>query len=280
MLLIAFCSGDFEAIFDEQFLNIDGSSGRRIRRLDSNFMGDFENINTLIYHKYISLNNKSCPICLCDYEEEDVLKILPNCYHTFHKECIKHWFRNQLKCPFCRVEITREEIRKEKDMTESDLIARIKHSESFIESQARRKEAEVRVSIVPDSEDRGSDTYSNLNRSKPRLVSFKAIQPKLGREQNFHQRGHNKRLAMRAAESMKIAPLTTNLIKNKDRHLTPCDLPNGTRKGRIPNNREKEKSNIIEVTQNAKHKRAASGLNDINIIDYYELESLEESKKE
>lgn len=97
MLMIAYCSGDFEAIFDEQFLNIDGTANRRVRRLDEDFMDDFNNINTLIYKKYIHLNEKCCPICLCDYQEEDVLKILPGCYHTFHQECIKHWFKNQLK---------------------------------------------------------------------------------------------------------------------------------------------------------------------------------------
>lgn len=118
MLIIAYCSGDFEAIFDEQFLNIDGNPRRAVRRLDEDFMEDFENINTLIYQKYIHLNNNSCPICLCDYQEQEVLKILPGWYHTFHKECIQHWFKNQLKCPFCRVDITREQIDKDKDMTE------------------------------------------------------------------------------------------------------------------------------------------------------------------
>jgi hypothetical protein len=58
MLVIAYCSGDFEAIFDEQFLNIDGTANRRVRRLDEDFMDDFNNINTLIYKKYIHLNEK------------------------------------------------------------------------------------------------------------------------------------------------------------------------------------------------------------------------------
>jgi hypothetical protein len=86
MLVIAYCSGDFESIFDEQFLNIDGSATRNVRRLDENFMEDFEDINALIYKKYMSLRDKACPICLCEYQDEDVIKILPGCYHTFHYE--------------------------------------------------------------------------------------------------------------------------------------------------------------------------------------------------
>lgn len=59
MLVIAYCSGDFESIFDEQFLNIDGSATRNVRRLDENFMEDFEDINALIYKKYMCLRDKA-----------------------------------------------------------------------------------------------------------------------------------------------------------------------------------------------------------------------------
>jgi len=56
MLSIAYFSGDFEAIFDEQFLNIEGSNHEA--RLDENFMEEFENINTVIYKKYMNLKEK------------------------------------------------------------------------------------------------------------------------------------------------------------------------------------------------------------------------------
>ena len=78
----------------------------------------------------MSLNNKCCPIWLGDYQEGDVLKILPNWYHTFHTEWIKNWFRNQLKWPFCRINIKREDIEKDRSMTESELIDKIKCWES------------------------------------------------------------------------------------------------------------------------------------------------------
>ena len=130
MLLIAYCSGDFESIFDEQFLNIDSSQYRsNNRRLNVNFLEDFEQINTLIFKDYFVLHEKIWPICLSEYEEGDVLKILPQWYHTFHSECIKNWFMNQLKWPFCRIDITREQIAAEKDMTEEELISHIKSTE-------------------------------------------------------------------------------------------------------------------------------------------------------
>mmetsp|Transcript_2898 Transcript_2898/g.3574 ORF Transcript_2898/g.3574 Transcript_2898/m.3574 type:complete len:101 (+) Transcript_2898:339-641(+) len=100
MIIIAYWTGNFESVFDEQFLNIDDNAVRRAHRLYDDHMEDFEDINTLIYKKYLNMNNKCCPICLGDYNEGDLLKILPSCYHTFHSECIKNWFRNQLRCPF------------------------------------------------------------------------------------------------------------------------------------------------------------------------------------
>lgn len=199
MLIIAYWSGDFEAIFDEQFLNIDGTANRRVRRLDEDFMEDFENINMLIYKKYISLNDNSCPICLCDYQEGDVLKILPGWYHTFHKECIKHWFKNQLKCPFCREDITHEQIEKDKDMTEEELIKKIKCSESFAGSQYGRNyekvdEVEVRMKDLHGSVDLESEKEESNNifkhknsfpwitNARPKLTNYKKLK---GRNEIF-----------------------------------------------------------------------------------------------
>ena len=45
-----------------------------------------------------------CVICKCDYEDGEQLKRLP-CFHKFHSECIKEWFKRQNFCPVCRTEI-------------------------------------------------------------------------------------------------------------------------------------------------------------------------------
>jgi len=193
MLLVAYCSGDFETIFDEQFLNIDNSTNRR---LDENFMEHFENINTLIYHKYISLNNNSCPICLWDYQEDEALKILPGCYHTFHQECIQNWFKNQLKCPFCRIAITKEQINKDKDMTEEDLIKKVKNCESVCQSEQNNKssmerEIEVRIRDVQDNGDYNSDyEHPNILKLHKRSVpKFRQVPQKMG---NMPKPKHNR----------------------------------------------------------------------------------------
>ncbi|KAE8730814.1 putative hydrolase [Hibiscus syriacus] len=54
-----------------------------------------------IYH-----NGKSteCSVCLTMLEEEDMARVLPNCRHIFHAECIDKWLSLHSTCPLCRVE--------------------------------------------------------------------------------------------------------------------------------------------------------------------------------
>ncbi|KAL3731885.1 hypothetical protein ACJRO7_028705 [Eucalyptus globulus] len=44
----------------------------------------------------------SCSICLGEYEESDVLRLLPECGHFFHMECVDPWLRLHATCPVCR----------------------------------------------------------------------------------------------------------------------------------------------------------------------------------
>uniref|UniRef100_A0A7N1A4X6 RING-type domain-containing protein n=1 Tax=Kalanchoe fedtschenkoi TaxID=63787 RepID=A0A7N1A4X6_KALFE len=44
-----------------------------------------------------------CTVCLADYHEEDTLRILPFCGHSFHVTCIDIWLYRHSTCPICRV---------------------------------------------------------------------------------------------------------------------------------------------------------------------------------
>jgi len=84
---------------------------------DGHFLVDLpaseELINKLpviIYEPYLNLWNKSCPICLVEYEAGDSLKNLPGCNHTFHNVCIDEWLKRKWNCPFCWVDIWEEDV--------------------------------------------------------------------------------------------------------------------------------------------------------------------------
>ncbi|XP_010229606.1 putative RING-H2 finger protein ATL71 [Brachypodium distachyon] len=43
-----------------------------------------------------------CSVCLDNYDEGDVLQVLPDCGHLFHRECVDPWLRRHPTCPVCR----------------------------------------------------------------------------------------------------------------------------------------------------------------------------------
>ncbi|CAI9288755.1 unnamed protein product [Lactuca saligna] len=43
-----------------------------------------------------------CAICLCEFENDNVLRLLTKCYHVFHQNCIDLWLESHKSCPFCR----------------------------------------------------------------------------------------------------------------------------------------------------------------------------------
>ncbi|XP_018466643.1 RING-H2 finger protein ATL47-like [Raphanus sativus] len=43
-----------------------------------------------------------CAVCLCEFTEDDKLRLLPVCSHAFHIDCIDTWLLSNSTCPLCR----------------------------------------------------------------------------------------------------------------------------------------------------------------------------------
>ncbi|KAI3439759.1 RING-type domain-containing protein [Psidium guajava] len=43
-----------------------------------------------------------CSICLTEFVEGDVIRVLETCGHGFHVECIERWLSSNKSCPTCR----------------------------------------------------------------------------------------------------------------------------------------------------------------------------------
>ncbi|KAL5987599.1 hypothetical protein ACLOJK_035348 [Asimina triloba] len=43
-----------------------------------------------------------CAVCLCEFTEDDKLRLLPICSHAFHINCIDTWLLSNSTCPLCR----------------------------------------------------------------------------------------------------------------------------------------------------------------------------------
>lgn len=45
---------------------------------------------------------KDCPICLAEFTDGEKVRVLPECSHIFHVDCIDRWLLSNPSCPSCR----------------------------------------------------------------------------------------------------------------------------------------------------------------------------------
>ncbi|KAL4361972.1 hypothetical protein GQ457_04G031040 [Hibiscus cannabinus] len=46
--------------------------------------------------------NTTCSICLCEYKDSEMLRMMPECRHHFHVFCVDAWLKLNGSCPVCR----------------------------------------------------------------------------------------------------------------------------------------------------------------------------------
>ncbi|OAY81579.1 E3 ubiquitin-protein ligase RING1 [Ananas comosus] len=46
-----------------------------------------------------------CAVCLAEFRDGELLRLLPKCGHAFHVACIDTWLRGHVNCPLCRAPI-------------------------------------------------------------------------------------------------------------------------------------------------------------------------------
>jgi len=74
----------------------------RLRRLRSKTSG-YKKVVLNIKQKENPLadtKNDSCPVCLDDFKNREVLAIC-DCSHVFHKKCLTKWLEHKPTCPMC-----------------------------------------------------------------------------------------------------------------------------------------------------------------------------------
>ncbi|KAE8716531.1 RING-H2 finger protein ATL46 [Hibiscus syriacus] len=80
--------------------------------LDQSFI---DALPVFLYKEIMGLKEPSdCAVCLCEFLEEDKLRLLPLCSHAFHIDCIDTWLMSNSTCPLCREVQMMEKGEKEK----------------------------------------------------------------------------------------------------------------------------------------------------------------------
>ncbi|KAK9061370.1 hypothetical protein SSX86_018551 [Deinandra increscens subsp. villosa] len=57
---------------------------------------------TSLYSDAATATESCCSICLADYKQADVVRLLPACGHWYHVSCIDTWLKAHPTCPMCR----------------------------------------------------------------------------------------------------------------------------------------------------------------------------------
>ncbi|MCO5588365.1 hypothetical protein L7F22_042320 [Adiantum nelumboides] len=56
-------------------------------------------------------SSMDCSVCLCEFEQGQQLRIMPNCCHVFHSDCIHKWLdQDQKTCPLCRTSLVAQQL--------------------------------------------------------------------------------------------------------------------------------------------------------------------------
>ncbi|KGN60240.1 RING-H2 finger protein ATL11 [Cucumis sativus] len=83
-----------------------GVPWRPSRGLDPAFIATFP---TFVYSKVkglkIGKSSLECAVCLNEFENSDMLRLIPKCSHVFHSGCVDAWLISHSTCPVCRANL-------------------------------------------------------------------------------------------------------------------------------------------------------------------------------
>ncbi|KAK7292582.1 hypothetical protein RJT34_15433 [Clitoria ternatea] len=94
---------------------------------------------------FSSFETTHCVICLQEYKEKEVLRIIPKCGHSFHLSCIDMWLRKQSTCPVCRLSL--------QNASETKHVRAVTFTirQSFDESNASERNTDTERQVEPDA---------------------------------------------------------------------------------------------------------------------------------
>lgn len=118
-----------------------------------------------------------CAVCLSEFEEKEIVRLLPKCSHSFHIECIDMWFRSHSTCPLCRSPVEKVAGRAEPAVEPLEpVLEKPDSSEPGPSSEGARKGADL-VGVRIEVPVRRAESALELTQSSPssRMMYFKRI---------------------------------------------------------------------------------------------------------
>ncbi|XP_043708219.1 E3 ubiquitin-protein ligase ATL31-like [Telopea speciosissima] len=83
-----------------------GMSRRANRGLDEAVLETFPTFEySVVKGLKLGKGALECAVCLNEFEDDEMIRLLPKCDHVFHPECIDAWLSNRTTCPVCRADL-------------------------------------------------------------------------------------------------------------------------------------------------------------------------------
>ncbi|KAK6940200.1 Zinc finger, RING-type, partial [Dillenia turbinata] len=112
-------------------------------------------INSIAVCKYKKneglVEGTECSVCLGEFREDEILRLLPKCSHAFHISCIDTWLRSHTNCPLCRAMIVSESVNTSTSLVE----------EGFENSQNLSQVEDTQVEISDVGDELGENSSIN-----------------------------------------------------------------------------------------------------------------------
>ncbi|EOA29001.1 hypothetical protein CARUB_v10025254mg [Capsella rubella] len=61
-----------------------------------------------VKERRLGIGGAECAVCLCEFEDDETLRLIPICSHVFHSNCVTVWLSDHSTCPLCRVDLFSE----------------------------------------------------------------------------------------------------------------------------------------------------------------------------
>ncbi|XP_057454701.1 LOW QUALITY PROTEIN: RING-H2 finger protein ATL67 [Lotus japonicus] len=78
----------------------DEEEGPRVSGLDPNVINSYPRFQYAAAER--GHGETTCSICLCEFKEAEMLRMMPECRHHFHLCCLDSWLKLNGSCPVCR----------------------------------------------------------------------------------------------------------------------------------------------------------------------------------
>ncbi|KAK4794277.1 hypothetical protein SAY86_012271 [Trapa natans] len=152
-IYIRHCSTASDATASVTARTVISRSRRAPRGLDLSVINTFP---TLEYFKVkglkIGKGALECAVCLCEFEDDEMLRLIPKCDHVFHPDCIDAWLASHTTCPVCRANLIPEPNESIPHIPQLEIEPETEPEEIHeidVERGDRREEEEPQVSLEP-----------------------------------------------------------------------------------------------------------------------------------